>query len=292
MKGPPGDTGPPGPPGPPGDAMAIRYPLTWIGGTKGPQADQPQGDDSASIFRDGEMMMVLKELTNTVESIKSPRGTSDKNPARSCLDIFLAEKQAGNAPKSGLRWIDPNGGSNADAIEVMCNFDTLETCVYPSNGVIPNGTHYVGDSGHLYYGAEMNRGEILSYSPPQNLQVEGADYTSQLTFLRLLSSKATQKVTFFCNGVVAYHDNRGNNKENALRLQGFGEHEFTAEGHPRHTYNVIYDGCADRSPTWDRTEIEFTTPLVGRMPIYDIAPADIGGVDQQFGAKFGPVCFK
>ena len=55
----------------------------------------------------------------------------------------------------GLRWIDPNGGSNADAIEVMCNFDTLETCVYPSNGVIPNGTHYVGDSGHLYYGAEM-----------------------------------------------------------------------------------------------------------------------------------------
>lgn len=55
MKGPPGDTGPPGPPGPPGDAMAIRYPLTWIGGTKGPQADQPQGDDSASIFRDGEV---------------------------------------------------------------------------------------------------------------------------------------------------------------------------------------------------------------------------------------------
>ena len=58
MKGPPGDTGPPGPPGPPGDAMAIRYPLTWIGGnTKGPQNDQPQGD-SASIFRDGEVSSV------------------------------------------------------------------------------------------------------------------------------------------------------------------------------------------------------------------------------------------
>ena len=28
------------------------------------------------------------------------------------------------------------------------------------------------------------------------------------------------------------------------------------------------------------------------MPIVDIAPMDVGAPDQEFGAEFGPVCFR
>ena len=57
--------------------------------------------------------------------------------------------------KSGLRWIDPNGGCNADAIEVFCNFESIETCVYPTHLSIANGTHYEPDeitNGYMFYG--------------------------------------------------------------------------------------------------------------------------------------------
>ena len=55
----------------------------------------------------------------------------------------------------GTRWIDPNGGCTADSIEVYCNFDTMETCVYPTERRIANGTHFeedeiMGDG--LFYG--------------------------------------------------------------------------------------------------------------------------------------------
>jgi len=58
---------------------------------------------------------------------------------------------------TGIRWIDPNGGCKADSIQVHCNFDTMETCVYPTKQHIENGTHYVGEppASHVYYGEDM-----------------------------------------------------------------------------------------------------------------------------------------
>ena len=44
-----------------------------------------------------------------------------------------------------MRWIDPNGGCTTDAIEVYCDFDSMETCIYPTERAIANGTHYESD---------------------------------------------------------------------------------------------------------------------------------------------------
>ena len=47
------------------------------------------------------MMMVMKDLTSSLETIKSPRGTDRKSPAKSCLDIYLADHEEGIVSKSG-----------------------------------------------------------------------------------------------------------------------------------------------------------------------------------------------
>lgn len=42
---------------------------------------------------------------------------------------------------------------------------------------------------------------------------------------------------------------------------------------------------------WGKTVFEYRTRKAVRLPIVDIAPYDIGGPDQEFGADIGPVCF-
>lgn len=53
-----------------------------------------------------------------------------------------------------MRWIDPNGGCTLDAIEVYCDFATMETCVFPTERAISNSTHYESDEisdDYLYF---------------------------------------------------------------------------------------------------------------------------------------------
>lgn len=42
---------------------------------------------------------------------------------------------------------------------------------------------------------------------------------------------------------------------------------------------------------WGKTVFQYQTRKAVRLPIVDIAPYDIGGPDQEFGADIGPVCF-
>jgi len=44
--------------------------------------------------------------------------------------------------------------------------------------------------------------------------------------------------------MVAYHNEITDSLEQAIRLKGFGNIEFTAEGNPKTTYNVLHDGCS------------------------------------------------
>ena len=90
------------------------------------------------------MTIQIKDLSDTIELMKSPTGTDRKNPARSCLDLHLSALKTGEVLDSTWYWVDPNAGCEKDAIQVFCNFDTLETCVQPSNGRVNNATHYQG----------------------------------------------------------------------------------------------------------------------------------------------------
>lgn len=70
-----------------------------------------------------------------------------------------------------------------------------------------------------------------------------ADVAIQLTFLRLMSTEASQNLTYHCKNSVAYMDQQTGNLKKALLLQGSNEIEIRAEGNSRFTYSVPFDGC-------------------------------------------------
>uniref|UniRef100_UPI00397F0482 hypothetical protein n=1 Tax=Salmonella sp. s51884 TaxID=3159654 RepID=UPI00397F0482 len=49
--------------------------------------------------------------------------------------------------------------------------------------------------------------------------------------------------------------------------------------------------CRFHTDEWSRAVLEYTTKSTKKLPIVDIAPADIGMEEQQFGLELGPVCF-
>lgn len=70
-----------------------------------------------------------------------------------------------------------------------------------------------------------------------------ADVSIQLTFLRLMSTEASQNITYHCKNSVAYMDQQTGNLKKALLLQGSNEIEIRPEGNSRFTYGVTEDGC-------------------------------------------------
>jgi len=253
--------------------------------SKGPN-DQPANDEAHDMGSDSEMKIQIRQLSDTIDMMKNPSGKDKKSPARSCMDLYMAAEAAGDILQSDYYWIDPNGGCEADAIKAFCDFDNKETCVSPSNGKVDSGAHFRGYTDkHVYFG-EMQGGYRFDYSPTENIR-NGANYDSQITFLRLLSTQARQTVTYHCNNSVAYFDKANRDYAQALKLLGSNGVEFTAEG--SETYTVIEDGCATGGQ--DKTVIQYASKKTARLPIVDVAPRDIGD-EKEFGIEMGPVCFK
>lgn len=65
----------------------------------------------------------------------------------------------------------------------------------------------------------------------------------QLAFLRILSSRASQNITYYCKNSIAYMDEASGNVKKALKLMSSVESEIKAEGNSKFTYAVLEDGC-------------------------------------------------
>jgi len=247
------------------------------------RADQASGNLRT---HDAEVDATLKSLNNQIENIRSPEG-SKKNPARTCRDLKLCHPDW----KSGEYWIDPNQGCTIDAIKVFCNMETGESCVYPKPSSIPRKNWWSSkskDRKHIWFGETMNGGFHFSYGGDSLAPNTAA---IQMTFLRLLSTEASQNLTYHCKNSVAYLDASTGNLKKAVLLQGSNDVEIRAEGNSRFTYSVMEDGCTRHTGQWGKTVIEYRSQKTSRLPIVDIAPMDIGGADQEFGVDVGAVCF-
>lgn len=244
-----------------------------------------RADEASTSLRqhDVEVDATLKSLNSQIENLRSPDGTQ-KNPARTCRDLKLCHPEW----KSGNYWVDPNIGSTADAIQVFCNMETGETCVYPTIAKVPKKNWWTTkseDLKHIWFGETMNGGFHFSYAQ------SGAAASIQLNFLRLLSTEASQNITYHCKNSIAYMDQALGNLKKALLLEGSNEVELRAEGSSRFTYSVLEDGCKKHTNRWSKTVFEYKTQKTSRLPIVDFAPRDIGGADQEFGVDVGAVCF-
>ncbi|TRY88617.1 hypothetical protein DNTS_028837, partial [Danionella cerebrum] len=287
--GPAGAPGSPGPPGPPGPSGFVEPFVPMPQPEKGPDPMRGgyRADDAHVVDRDTEVDTNLKSLSQKIESMQSPEG-SKKNPVRMCRDLSMCNSDR----KSGFYWVDPNQGSPLDAIEVFCNMETGETCVNPNQADIPMKNWYISknlrEKKHVWFGESMPNGFQFQYGSEGS---DPEDVSIQLTFMRLMSNRASQNLTYHCKNSIAYMDAASGNLKKALMLQGSNDIEIRAEGNSRFTYKVRQDGCTSHTGTWGKTVIEYKTSKTSRLPIIDIAPMDIGAPDQEFGVEVGPVCF-
>ena len=65
----------------------------------------------------------------------------------------------------------------------------------------------------------------------------------QLTFLQLLSSEATQEITYLCKNSVAYYDERRGNFNMAAKFMTHNDVELVAERPVKLRYDVSLDEC-------------------------------------------------
>lgn len=66
---------------------------------------------------------------------------------------------------------------------------------------------------------------------------------TQLAFMRLLSNKASQNITYHCKNSNAYMSDETGNLKKAVVIQGSNDVELRAEGNSRFTFSVLEDGC-------------------------------------------------
>lgn len=147
-----------------------------------------------------------------------------------------------------------------------------------------------------------------------------ADVAIQLTFLRLMSTEASQNITYHCKNSVAYMDQQTGNPQEGPAPPGLQRDRDPAEAQPL-TYSATYDGCTvspagplcwslafpagpvphpslplgdapspivspspqSHTGAWGKTVIEYKTTKTSRCSIIDVAPLDVGAPDQEFG---------
>lgn len=216
-----------------------------------------------------------EQLRKSYDKLNKPTGAKD-SPARTCNELSMAKPELG----SGEYWIDPNDGDKNDAILVYCDMPKRATCVKAQPQRSKN-IQYVGDEKEIWL-SEVHNGMKMTYKADSN----------QLNHLQLLSTHATQNITYHCRNSVGYFDTERNNLRRSLKLLAWNDAELTAKNSMHLRYEMIEDGCKARSDTWSKTEISYTTEKSTRLPIIDVAMRDIGSADQEFAIEVGSVCFQ
>lgn len=201
-----------------------------MGNTKGPsgtQEDQPLSPLSEAKRQ--EILGQAYEKLKTQMASQKPTGQKD-SPAKTCAE--LAAKNAN--VQSGDYWIDPNGGDKRDAVLVHCDFERKMTCVN-SSPQRSQSIRYTGDEKEIWL-SDASGGMKLTYKADNN----------QLHFLQMLSSSASQDVTYHCKKSVAYFDQEKSNYRKAIKLLTWNDAELTARGSHHLRYEVVEDGCKVR----------------------------------------------
>lgn len=220
------------------------------------------------------MLQAYENLKVRFEKFKRPNGEKHY-PAKTCRDLAVAYPEY----ESGNYWVDPNDGDIRDAIFVYCDLKKRSTCVMPSP---------IKSNEMSYSGKEP---EIWTSEIPNGLKINYKADSNQLGFLQLLSTHATQNLTFHCKKTIAYYDSIKSNHRRGIKLMTWNDNELMPKGPQRLRYEVTEDGCQYRSDTWSKTVISYTTEKAIRLPFVDVAVRDIGDENQQFFIELGPACF-
>lgn len=220
----------------------------------------------------GEIFAALESLKQELQMMKEPMGTKD-NPARSCRDLWLCHPDF----PDGDYWIDPNGGCNKDAIQVECQMSNKgTTCLKPTQDGAKQSRWPKETAGAWF--SEYSKGFEINYNVTD----------PQFKFLRLLSSKATQRFVYECSSSVGWFDEVSGNHDKAVQLKAYNDDVVSYA--PDEQRFTVQDSCATGDKN-GRVEIHFDTRDVDILPIKDFRAFDIGDKSKKFGFTIEPVCF-
>lgn len=189
------------------------------------------------------------------------------SPGQTCKDIKLHNPSF----KSDYYFVDPNEGSAMDAIKVFCNFEAEATCVLPRDQY-KNQRWTKETRAGQYFMEEINNGKEFTYK---------AD-TYQIRFLQLLSTRATQTITYSC---------LNSSPVGTKLVTDQGDDVDAALGRFRRTTTVtVTDNCR-KNNQWGKATFEVQTAQAAVLPISDVMLFDVGHENQGFGIDVGMVCF-
>jgi len=238
------------------------------------------GDDGTLTDTPKEMNPLFEALSAQVQSFKKCGrflGCRRRRPARTCRDLKRLQPNVTN----GHFWIDPNEGPPDDAVEVYCDFTFSATCIYPDKTKTGNRKWFSGPDGYKWFAKEFDKRPQFVYDCDP----------IQLTFLRLLSDRAKQSITYHCLNSTAWSQQGSGNYEHSIKLKADNGIEMHAKGTRKYTPTIVLDECKIKDGTWRKTILEVNTSKTHRLPIHDVAVYDIGDTGEEFGLEIGPVCF-
>jgi hypothetical protein len=157
--------------------------------------------------------------------------------------------------------------------------DTKSTCITPKPSISDEVTHVTEERETWFTDIPTNGGFSFTYKADSN----------QISFLQMLSTKASQNVTYHCSNSVAYHHARRDNNRKAITLQSWNDLDIKHRG--KFKYDVISDECQYERTEWATTVFSVKDTKPQRLPIVDVAVKDVGNTRKKFKIELGPVCF-
>ena len=174
----------------------------------------------------------------------------------------------------------------------------MATCITPKPTISGEITHETQERETWFSDIPNNGGFAFTYKADSN----------QIAFLQMLSSKASQNVTYHCSNSVAHYHNRRQHHRKSIALQSWNDLEIRNRGKFR--YNVIKDDCQVlknffpdffgiftifsfqyERPEWSTSVFSVKDTKPQRLPIVDVAVRDVGNARKKFKIELGPVCF-
>ncbi|VDQ07784.1 unnamed protein product [Trichobilharzia regenti] len=171
----------------------------------------------------------------------------------------------------GEYWIDPNGGSNKDAVKVFCRLRSGETCFSPLTTSYQNRDVNKTIGKDIWF-SQLYEEKQFTYEMSMN----------QINFLQLFSAKANQQLTIICNEINF-------TGKRTPRLFTNNDKELTENGSFL-SYKLVENSCQSASSKFGKMTIEVDTKSQ-RLPLRDIILPQIDHSQQILGLELGRVCF-